>query len=234
MRVVAVIQARYSSQRLPGKVLRSLAGKPLLGHIFEALSRCKSVDGIMLATSVDRSDDLVAAFAEQNGIACHRGELREVFSRLRGAAVVSKADAIVRVNGDSPLLDPALVDRAVELFRARPDCDLVSNVDPRSFPKGQSVEVISTRCMQAVKESVTKADDLEHVTPYFYANKERYRIQTFSADVARPDVQLSVDTAEDLDHCGAILQRLRMPAWKAGWVACVEASDVLRRQKAAS
>lgn len=231
MRIIAVIQARYSSQRLPGKILRPLAGKPMLAHVTEALTQCRLLDGILLATSTDPSDDAVADFARTNATPACRGSLDNVFSRMLDAALLSGADAIVRISGDSPLIDPVLVDQAVDVFRKGMSTDLVTNVFPRSFPKGQSVEIISVRTMQKAQMRVTDPQHQEHVTPYFYANAELYRIENLSADEPRPDIQLSVDTLDDFKRCEAILRDLSMPAWKAGWKACVAASDKRARPK---
>jgi spore coat polysaccharide biosynthesis protein SpsF len=221
MRIVAVVQARHSSQRLPGKVLRPLAGKPLLAHVFEAIAQCRVIDGAILATSARQDDDAVAALAVTMGVPVHRGDLDDVFSRMLSAGLAAQADAIVRISGDSPLIDPAVIDQGARLMRGTPDTDLVTNVFPRSFPKGQSVEVVTTKALRAAHPFLKERADREHVTTYFYANATRYRICNFTADVPASDVQLSVDTADDFDRCEAILRELGGPAWRAGWKMCV-------------
>lgn len=226
MRTIAVIQARFNSQRLPGKVLRPLLGRPMIDYLLEGLDRCRTLNGIVLATSFESSDDPVASFARDKGVPCFRGPLDDVANRMLGAARSVGADALVRVSGDSPLLDPALVDSAVELYQQESG-DLVTNVWPRSFPRGQSVEVISCLALARAVNAMTTDYEREHVTTHFYANPERYSIHSFTASRPRPDLQLSVDDASDFARCEAILSALDRPHWEAGWEACVRACDVL-------
>jgi spore coat polysaccharide biosynthesis protein SpsF len=133
---------------------------------------------------------------------------------------------LVRLSGDSPLLDPALVDRAVALFRLDA-ADLVSNVASRTFPKGQSVEVLSRQALARAVAAMTTRYEREHVTPYLYAHPDDFVIRSFTATVPRPEVQLSVDDASDFERCEAILSSLGRPSWEAGWEECVRASDAL-------
>ena len=224
MRIVAVVQARLSSRRLPGKVLMPLAGRPMIGHLFEALRRAGALDGIVLATSDRPDDDAVADFAREVGVDAFRGSLDDVAGRMLAAAEAAGADALVRVNGDSPLLDPALVDRAAGLYRAG-GAAIVSNVRPRSFPKGQSVEVVSTAALRRAHGRMTEKDEREHVTPHLYDRPDDYPLAGFQAERPRPDLQLSVDEPEDFARCAGILARLDRPAWQAGWEACAALAD---------
>ncbi len=197
------MHARMSSERLPGKVLRDLAGRPLLGHLTDRLRSVASVDGFVLATSMSPTDDPIAAFADKEGLACYRGSLADVADRLLRAAEAHGFDAVVRINGDSPLMDPALVAKGVSLFREG-GVDLVTNVFPRSFPKGQSVEVIATTLLtKIVAEAST--EDREHVTQYIYRNPDLCRIRNFSADMPRAALQLSVDTIDDFHRIERII-----------------------------
>ena len=120
IRVVCVIQARMSSQRLPGKVLHPVLGRPMLAYLVERLRKCEALDGLILATSSDSSDDPLVNFAKSILLKCHRGPLDDVGLRMLQAAEYLGADAIVRISGDSPMLDSALVDRLVSLFRKNP------------------------------------------------------------------------------------------------------------------
>jgi spore coat polysaccharide biosynthesis protein SpsF len=204
MRVGAIIQARFGSQRLRGKVLRPLCGKPLLAHLIDRLRRTAVLDVIAVATSTEPADDAVADFCDGAGVACQRGSLDDVLGRVQAAAQHFALDAIVRVSGDSPLLDPALVRQAVKLFR-HGEWDVVTNVQVRSFPKGQSVEVIAAAALDRAAKDARAPADREHVTPYLYAHPELFRIRNMVARVARPTLQLSVDTAEDFARIEAIL-----------------------------
>jgi spore coat polysaccharide biosynthesis protein SpsF len=226
MRIGAVIQARFSSQRLPGKVLRPLCGRPLLAHLVDRLQRSAVLDVIAVATSTEPSDDAVAEFCAGAGISCQRGSLDDVLGRIQAAARALELDGIVRVSGDSPLLDPALVRQAVKLFR-RGGWDLVTNVQVRSFPKGQSVEIIAAAALEQVAAKAKAAAEREHVTPYLYAHPNLFRIRNLTARVARPTLQLSVDTAEDLARIEAILTAAGARADRLDLEEAVELAELL-------
>jgi len=224
VRVIGVVQARLSSRRLPGKILMRLRDRPSLDHLIEGLSHAARLDHIVLATSIDPSDTATAEFAAARGISCHRGPLDDVATRLLQAGEQHQADAIVRVSGDSPLIDPALIDRAVELF-SEGAAEIVTNVRPRTFPKGQSVEVIALAALRRAAARMTTPEEREHVTPYVYAHPEEYSIRPFVTPDGRPEVQLSIDDAEDFARCSAILEALPGPPWQVGWRACVAVYD---------
>jgi spore coat polysaccharide biosynthesis protein SpsF len=204
--------------------MRNVRGRTILGHVVDRLRQCKSIDGLWIATSTQSTDDAVAGFAKGEGVNVYRGSLDDVASRLLDAAMAAKAEALVRINADSPLIDPAIVDRAVTLFR-REQPDLVSNVLRRTFPKGQSVEVIRVSALARAHKEMNKPDEREHVTPWFYANPTRVRIVGFETAIPRQTMQLSVDTAEDLHRVEAILSRLGEPAAAHGLEAILAAAD---------
>jgi spore coat polysaccharide biosynthesis protein SpsF len=158
----------------------------------------------------------------------YRGALDDVAGRLLNAAVAAQADALVRISADSPLIDPAIVDQAVELYR-RQRPELVSNVVRRTFPKGQSVEVVAVPALRRAVEAMTTPDEREHVTSWFYANPTRVRIVGFESANARPQMQLSVDTLEDLQRVEAILARLGEPAAAHGLDAVIAAANSIER-----
>lgn len=203
-----------------------LLGRPMIEHLCDALAHTTTLRDFVLATSTDTSDDVVAGYARMRGINCWRGSLDDVAERMLEAALHAGAEALVRVNGDSPLLDPVLIDRAVRVFLDEGP-DLVTNVQPRSFPRGQSVEVIATLALAGAVAGMSTSAEREHVTPYLYAHPGQFRICSFSAAQPRPEVPLSVDTKEDFDRCELILKRLGCPAWQAGWEACVAQYDAL-------
>lgn len=226
MRVGAIVQARFSSQRLPGKVLRPLCGKPVLAHLLDRLGRCAALDLVAVATSSERSDDAVAEFCAGAGIGCHRGPLDDVLARFVEAAAHFELDGVVRLGGDSPLLDPALVTHAVKTFR-RGNWDLVTNVQIRSFPKGQSVEVISAAALAQAAAKARSASEREHVTPYLYAHPESFRIRNLVARVPRPALQLSIDTAEDFARVEAIIDTAGQRAERLSLDEAIELADAL-------
>jgi spore coat polysaccharide biosynthesis protein SpsF len=205
-----VVQARFSSERLPGKVLRPLAGRPLLGWLIERLRTLGDEARIIVATSDRPEDAAVAEFARASGVEVFRGALDDVLARLLGAFDAFALDVGVRVSGDSPLLDPRLVSRALGLFRAG-DADLVTNVQVRTYPKGQSVEAIGAAALRRAYAEARAPADREHVTPYFYAHPELFRIRNFTFDPPAPGLQLSVDTAHDFATVERMLQAMSRP-----------------------
>jgi spore coat polysaccharide biosynthesis protein SpsF (cytidylyltransferase family) len=215
MTIRALVQARMSSARLPGKVLRVVAGKPLLAYVLERLQRCPALDGLVVATSSEASDDGVAALCDERGVACHRGALEDVAGRFATALEAFPCEAFVRVSGDSPLLDPALVARAVDTFRAGA-FDLVTNVFPRSFPRGQSVEVVRTAAFRACLPLMTGPEDREHVTPALYRHAERFRIMNLPAERDWSGRRFVVDDAEDLERFAGLIAAMRRPHWEYG------------------
>lgn len=204
-----------TSRRLPGKVTAPLRGRPMLLYLVERLTR--TGHEATICTSTDGSDEPVAELCARESIPCFRGSLDDVAGRMLAAARDTAAEAFVRLSGDSPLLDPALVDRAVSRMReSRPD--IATNVWPvRSFPKGQSVEVVRTDAFARACAVMTEADDREHVTPWMYRNARNFRIEGFTADEDRSAVQLSIDTADDFARIEAILGRMTGPHWTYGW-----------------
>lgn len=226
--IVAVLQVRMSSRRLPGKALRAIRGRALLGHVVDRVRRCRAIDGLRIATSTDPDDDAIAEFARTEAVELYRGALDDVAGRLLNAAVAAQADALVRISADSPLIDPAIVDRAAELYR-RQRPELVSNVMRRTFPKGQSVEVVAVPALKRAVDAMTTPAEREHVTPWFYANPTRVRIVDFESANPRPQMQLSVDTLEDLQRVEAILARLGEPAAGHGLDAVIAAADAIER-----
>lgn len=204
LKFVSVVTARRTSRRLPGKVLQLINGRPMLSYTIERLSSVKRLDAIVIATSTDSSDDPVMAFAERSGVACWRGELNDVLGRVRSAAAAHAADAVVRISGDSPLLDPALVRLAIDRF-SEGTTDLVTNVFPRSYPKGQSIEILSREALERLDTEAVEPEDREHVTRYAYSHPDRFTISNFSSPRPRPDLQLSVDTPADLERVTALI-----------------------------
>lgn len=203
-----------SSQRLPGKMLRDVHGKPLLAYLIERLYRCTCLDKIVLATSSEGSDDPLAEYAELINLPVYRGSLKNVAQRMLNAAEAYQADAIVRISGDSPMMDSLLVDRMVGIFKVSSEVDMVTNVQKRSFPKGQSIEIFSVSTLRSFVSSSMTAYEREHVTPIFYKNFNKLRIINVSHDPPLGDVQLSIDTEYDFKRFCSILDLLDKPHWQ--------------------
>jgi spore coat polysaccharide biosynthesis protein SpsF len=222
MRIAAVVQARMSSSRLPGKVLRPLAGKPLLSYVLERLERCEAVSGgVVVATSIDASDDPIADYCVHADVECHRGALDDVAGRFLSVGDAYGLDAVVRLSGDSPLLDQRLVDRGIALFQSDP-CDLVTNVAPRTFPRGESVEVMALDALRRAHAAMPTAEDREHVTTLLYREPQRFRIRAFTAPEDWSAVRLVVDTEEDAERVEQVILRMTQPHWDYDCAALVE------------
>lgn len=217
----ALVQARMTSQRLPGKVLMEVAGQPLLAYLLERLDLSRELRQVVVVTSDHPSDDPIAAFCAQSGRACFRGDLVNVAGRCLAALDHYGWDAFVRISGDSPMLDQALVDRAVAIFR-QGAFDLVTNVFPRSWPPGQSVEVVGGEVFRKAVAAMDEPRHLEHVTPYFYEHQQQFAIFNMASGMDFTSVRLSVDTKADLAVFARIVGRMDKPHWQYGLAEVVE------------
>lgn len=215
MKIGAIVQARMSSRRCPGKVLLKVAGKPLLQYLLERLEKCRSLNSIVVATSTDAADAAIADFCRERGTCSYRGSLTNVAERFKQVLDMYSLDGFVRVNGDSPLLDPILIDKAIAIF-LKSDVDIVTNVFERSYPSGQSVEVLRASAFRRGFVCMHNEEDLEHVTRYFYEHGDRFKIMNFKSDRNWSGIHLSIDTADDLDVFAAIVTRMDRPHWQYG------------------
>lgn len=196
-KVVAIIQARVSSTRLPGKVLQPLCGIPMIEFMWRRVQRATLIDEIVLATSVEASDDLLAEHALRRGVSCHRGDLDDVLGRFEGAARNAGAEIVVRLTGDCPLIDPTLIDKAIRTLREHA-LDYVSNGDPPTFADGLDVEVFTFDALSRAHLAARKRSDREHVTPYIRNAKAEFRQQTLRSVVDMSALRWTVDHADDL------------------------------------
>lgn len=208
-RVVAIVQARVSSSRLPGKVLADVAGRPLLAHLVERLRRARRLDEIVLATSSDPSDDPLEAFARSEALRCFRGSLHDVLDRYVRAAESSGATQVVRVTGDSPFTEPRFVDLAVE-HHLRGGFDLTCAKDRADVIPGTGNEVVRVAALQTAWRQGRSPEDREHVTWYLLAHRDRFRVAFYCPDPAarNPGITLTVDEPDDLELARAVARRL--------------------------
>lgn len=207
-----IVQARMSSSRFPGKVLHEVAGRPLLSYLTESLAHCRNAGPIVVACSTDPSDDPIAVYCAESGTRCFRGPLHDVMGRFMMLADELNALQFVRVCGDSPLLDHRLIDHAIGLFwQHRPH--LVTNLHPRTFPAGQSVEVVDAACFRRAVADAKAPEDREHVTRYFYGKADRFEIVNFTAASDWSGHRMAVDEPGDLARFAAQLDSLPGPHW---------------------
>ena len=198
MKIVATIEARMSSSRLPGKVLLPALGRPMLQHLLERLRAVPSLNDIVLATTTNAADDVLVAFAESQGVRVYRGSEDDVMSRVIGAADSADADVIVEITGDCPIIDPDIVEQTVRMFLNH-TADYVSNVDIRSYPDGMDTQVF---CLDTLKRSAAMTDnplDHEHVTLHIRNHPEIFRKLHLVAPPSMhwPELGLTLDEEAD-------------------------------------
>lgn len=226
MIVAAIIQARIKSTRLPGKILKDLAGRPMLWHVVERAERARTVDKVIVATTTNLADDEVTKLAEKEGWNLYRGSEDNVLERYYEAAKHYGTTAVVRLGGDSPLADPNVIDRCVETL-VKGNWDLVSNCgeDMTTYPRGLDVRVVSYRALERAYREATETYEKEHVLPYIWENKKGvFKIgPVLSAPPEyRRDYRLTVDYPEDLSLMEEIYRRL----WRPGTI--IEIRDVIK------
>jgi spore coat polysaccharide biosynthesis protein SpsF len=209
MRIVATIEARMTSSRLPGKVLRPVLGRPLLSHMIERLRRVWQLDQIMVATTVNATDNPIAELAGSLGVGCFRGSEEDVLGRVLGAARAARADLIVETTGDCPLMDPAIVDQVIATFKVNA-VDYCANVLQPTFPRGMDVQVFPTEVLAQVDALTRDPADREHVSLYIYEHPERFRLLNVASGLRPEDAEhrLTVDTPADLELVRQIFERL--------------------------
>jgi spore coat polysaccharide biosynthesis protein SpsF len=205
VRIVAIVQARMTSTRLPGKVLLPLAGRPMLARQLQRLRACRSLDEIVVATTTNAGDDAIVELARGEGIGFFRGSEHDVLSRYARAARAFRADLVVRITSDCPLIDPTETGRVVDALRAQPACDYASNVLERTLPRGLDTEALFRDVLERVDRLATSAPAREHVT--FLIHRERPELFVTRSVTGEPrgdDLRWTVDTPEDY----ALVRRL--------------------------
>lgn len=209
MRTVIIDQARMTSTRLPGKVLKEVLGRPLLGYQVERLQRAKLADEVVIATTTNAADDVLAEFCRKRGLPVYRGSEHDVLARYYFAAVEYRADLVVRVTSDCPVIDPSVVERVISHLLANAGAlDYVSNTQRRTFPRGMDAEVFTLAALGRAHAEGTLDYEREHVTPYLYRHPELFRIDqvTLAADLSRH--RWTVDTIEDFELVRRIIEAL--------------------------
>lgn len=195
---VAILQARMSSSRLPGKVLKPLAGRPMVERQIERLRRCTTLDRLIVATSDDPSDDVLAAFLAEIGVETFRGSLHDVLGRYVGAIqALSVSGPVVRLTADCPLADSVVIDDCVRM-QAELKVDYCSNGQRRTYPRGLDVEVFDAQALLLAGREASDPYDREHVTPFLYRYPERGFSQgELVQDRDESPLRWTVDTPED-------------------------------------
>jgi len=226
-KTVAIIQARMGSTRLPGKVMCDIDGVPLIGRLIERLRLARHLDQLVLATSTNAANDPLVDYVAGLGISTWRGSETDVLERFIEAARAHSAEVVVRITGDCPLVDPALVDQVVEAFKAQP-CDYASNIEPATFPDGLDVEVFSLAALERASRETHKPFDHEHVTPYLRTAPGYTRVSVTN-DIDLSSQRWTVDEPADLEIVRAVFAA-KAPDFHFSWrevLALTEANESL-------
>jgi spore coat polysaccharide biosynthesis protein SpsF len=194
--ILAIMQARMSSSRLPGKVLRPILGVPMLLRQIERISRSAKIDNLVVATSVAPSDNEIEQLCRSNGVECFRGSLDDVLDRFYQAAIQFPAEHIVRLTADCPLADPALIDRVIQFYEAG-NFDYASNAIEPTFPDGLDVEIFRSACLRDAWIEATLPSEREHVTPFIHQRPERYKIGHYKNTTDLSFLRWTVDEEAD-------------------------------------
>ena len=203
MKTVAIIQARMGSTRLPGKVLLGLAGEPMLARVVARVRRARRVDEVLVATTTETPDEALAALCAERGWLCFRGNETDVLDRYYRAASGRGAEVVVRITSDCPLIDPAVIDAAIE-GRELQQADYCANVVRRTYPRGLDVEVFTMAALETAWREDDKPEWREHVTQFILHHPERFELTNMSHDEDHSDRRWTVDTPEDFELMGKI------------------------------
>ena len=205
---IAIIQARMGSTRLPGKVLMPLAGKPVLGHVIERLGFCSTLDGIVVATTVEDGDDAIVEFCESVDVPVFRGSEDDVLDRYHGAAAEFKADPVVRITADCPAIDPAVVDAVVDGFQDG-EYDMYGLTG--EFPDGLDCTVFSAAALEKAWREARLASEREHVGPYIQNHPDLFRVGGLELFFGLGDERWTLDEPEDYELLSRVFDRLYKP-----------------------
>jgi len=205
--ILAVLQARMSSSRLPAKVLAPVLGRAMVLRQIDRLRRSRRIDRLVVATSTAPSDDPLVEALRDAGVEVRRGPLEDVLARFALVVGEMAPDQIVRLTADCPLADPAVIDAVIER-QIVSGADYTSNVLPRTFPRGLDVEVVSASAFARLLELELSDDEREHVTMGIHRRQDRFAIENVIDEVDRSELRWTVDYPEDLDFVRAVYERL--------------------------
>ncbi|WP_102692921.1 cytidylyltransferase domain-containing protein [Rummeliibacillus pycnus] len=206
MTVIAIIQARMGSTRLPGKILKEVNGKPLLLHQINRLKHSKLIDQLVIATTIEKQDDLIEDFCKKYNVSFFRGSENDVLARYYEASEQFGGDVIVRLTSDCPIIDPDIVDKTIQYYLEN-QFNYVSNTIERTYPRGLDTEVFSKKTLDVAYHEATLPRDREHVTAYIYTHPEQFSVGSFKENVDYSKYRWTVDTKEDLQLVQNILKR---------------------------
>jgi spore coat polysaccharide biosynthesis protein SpsF (cytidylyltransferase family) len=208
-KTVAIIQARMSSTRLPGKILADISGRPMLWHVVDRLKHCGLLDEIAVATSKNSENNVVETFCKENKIPFYSGSENDVLDRYYQAARMFEADVVIRITADCPLIDPVVTDKVVsEYITHQKACDSASNIVKRTYPRGLDTEAVSFRALGKCWQDAKEPHQREHVTIYLYEHPELFRMNEVRNSEDLSGLRWTVDCDEDMSLIREIYKRL--------------------------
>jgi spore coat polysaccharide biosynthesis protein SpsF len=206
MRIVAIVQARMGSTRLPGKVLSNIGGKTVLSRVVQRLRHSAQIEQLLVATTSKSADDAIVEECRRCSVAVFRGAEQDVLDRYYRAAQFARADVIVRITADCPLIDSEVADRTIQAFLdAKPD--YASNTLERTYPRGLDTEVISTDALACAWREAKEPYQRSHVTPYLYQNPKVFRLLSVKGEGDYSSHRWTLDTPEDLEFIHLVYDR---------------------------
>ena len=208
--ITAIVQARLSSTRLPGKVLESFSGDTLLGHIISRVWKSKCITDLIVATTTNPADDPLVNWMEGRGIKYFRGSETDVLNRYFEAAKVSTATHVARITSDDPFKDPVVIDAVAEMY-FRDQLDFAYNNKPPTFAEGLDTEIFSMKALARANSEATDAFEREHVTQHFYRNPDHFRQQNLSSPEDFSHLRWTIDTESDLLMAKTVYNQLYRP-----------------------
>ena len=207
IKILAIVLSRFNSTRLPGKAMLRLGERYLFEHCVENVKKSEFISSVVVATSIEKSDDIIASTCMALDIEVYRGDLDDVLSRYYKAAKMNKADIIVYVGGDSPMMDIAKVDEAISLL-IEENLDFVTNYEPPSFPNGQDINVIKFAALENIHEKAWLNFERTNIFSHITFNKSDFRVANVSSNTNFSEFQLAIDDPEDVSPIESIIQIL--------------------------
>ena len=210
--MICIVQARASSKRVKKKIFEFVNNKSILQHAIDNIKACNSISKIIVATSNQQDDDETENLCKKLNVISFRGDLNDVASRFYKIIKKYNADFFLRINADSPLIDPNLISYFIDHYK-KGNNDIITNVLERTYPKGQSIEIFNSNAFLEGYEKLNTNDEKEHVTTFFYNNSDKYKILNIKNDVSYSEVNLSVDTDQDLKKIRKIYKLTKNRDW---------------------